>query len=147
MGYYFLFELNKHLARAEMQSVISQHREKITVIRIADVESNKDFQRIHQKEFRYKGEMYDVVREIKSGITTVFICVHDVKEARLFAGLKRVNQNKVHIAAWPHVVMIFISYPTVEISPGITATLIYPRIDAALISTELPTWSPPPEFS
>lgn len=37
-----------------------------------------------KNEFRYKGEMYDIVREETAGDSIVYHCIHDVKESGLF---------------------------------------------------------------
>lgn|GEM_PF-367161 len=147
MGYYFLFELNKHLARQEIQTLIQRHPKKLMVLTIVNVANDKEFQWIHKKEFRYKGEMYDIVREVKSGQTTVFICLHDVKESKLFAGLKRVNHDKHHCAAWDHHVMIFLTAPFFDLSLLSQNELIFPDLEISLISPMLQPWSPPPEYS
>jgi hypothetical protein len=147
MGYYILFELNKQIVRKEMQSVILQKSEKLITLTIADAAHDPDFQRIHKKEFRYKGSMYDIVCEIKSGSKTVFICVHDAKESKLFAGLKRVNQNKHHFALWDHLNLVFFSEHSIDLNPSFSGSLIFPRINITLKSSTLQTWSPPPEFS
>jgi hypothetical protein len=147
MGYYFLFELNKINARREIQSIIQQHPAKMTILTIVDVENDREFHRIDRKEFRYKGTMFDIVREIKTGNTTVFICLHDTRESNLVAGLKRINQNKIHLAMWDQLVMIFLSQPANELNAAFSCNLIFPRIDISLKSSALPKWSPPPEFS
>ncbi len=146
-GYYLLFELNKHAARHEMTIAIQQHPEKLTVLTINDVTTNIEFQWIHKNEFRYKGEMYDVVHEIKTGLKTVFICKHDTRESRLFAGLKRVNQNKANMALWEQPVMIFQSESGIDLSSLRSGSLIFPFIIILLPSSTLSAWSPPPEYS
>lgn len=135
------------MARTEMQEMIHRADAKITIVTIVDVEQDQDFQRIHKKEFRYHGVMYDIKREIKTGQKTVFFCVLDVKESKLFAGLKRVGQNKLTYAMWDHVNMIFFSLPSVDLSTSYTGQLLFPFVEMSLKSTFIPTWSPPPEFS
>lgn len=44
---------------------------------------------LDDNEFRYEGSMYDVVRIRTSGDSVYFLCVNDVEEERLFAGLDR----------------------------------------------------------
>lgn len=48
---------------------------------------NEEFKRIHSKEFRYKGEMYDIVRSQDYGNETWYWCVWDKEETALFAQL------------------------------------------------------------
>jgi hypothetical protein len=91
--------------------------------------------------------MYDVVREIKTGPKTTFICIHDAKESRLFAGLKSVNRNKILFTMWDHLVIIFVVAPIIDLSPALSGNFIFPQSDITLKSSKLPTWSPPPEYS
>lgn len=147
IGYYLLYELKKHLARTEMQAIIQHHSKKLTVLTIADDEHDPDFQRIDKKEFMYKGSMYDIVREIRTGHKTVFICLHDSKESKLLAGMKRLNQNKLHFAVWNHLTMIFLPIPAGDLNLFFSGKLLFPRIEISLRSSFLQTWSPPPEHS
>lgn len=48
---------------------------------------------IHSMEFRYRGEMYDIISRSQEGERTLLHCIHDVKESGLFAELDRM----VHI--------------------------------------------------
>jgi hypothetical protein len=148
IGYYLLFELNRHLVVREMQSAITNHSEKYTILTIANVSTNKDFQRIHKKEFRYKGEMYDIVRELRTGQKTVFICLHDKKESKLFAGLKRVaGGNKMLFTHWNNMVMIFSSETLNHLPVDFRAIFIVPPQNVLVYPSYIPTWSPPPEKS
>jgi len=53
---------------------------------------NSTFVRIHSREFRYKGEMYDILKKEIRGDTTWYTCIHDVKESGIFKDLdKRVT--------------------------------------------------------
>lgn len=146
MGYYILFEVNRYLVRDEMQAVIRNHPGKLVVLKLEDVSHNKDFQRIHKKEFRYRGEMYDVLREVTTGTTTLFICLHDVKETRLFAGLKKVHQDKLHLALPDQVTMIHLPIHSEASLPILTGSLVFARLVPSLNSVLLPISSPPPKF-
>lgn len=44
---------------------------------------------LEENEFLYRGSMYDVVRARADGDSTYFLCINDVEEERLFAGLDR----------------------------------------------------------
>ena len=56
---------------------------------------NEQFERIHSKEFRYKGEMYDIVRSENHGRETWYYCIWDKEETALFAQL-----NELFEKAW-----------------------------------------------
>lgn len=59
------------------------------------VEEGNDpsFIRFHAREFRYQGNMYDVVRQEEHGDTTWYYCLHDEKETELYAGLDEMFQS------------------------------------------------------
>lgn len=44
---------------------------------------------IHSKEFRYHGEMYDIIERQEVNGRVLLKCIHDVKESGLFAELDR----------------------------------------------------------
>jgi len=57
---------------------------------------NESFQRIHSREFRYKGHMYDIVRSEVRGDTTWYYCIADVKETELFANLDEMIERDMN---------------------------------------------------
>lgn len=63
--------------------------EDLVLLKIAkSEEENSDvFERMHSREFRYNGQMYDVMRLEDKGDTTYYTCIHDVKESKLFERL------------------------------------------------------------
>jgi len=97
MGYYFLFELKKHLIRKEMQELVASGRmtENYTVLTINDHERNPEFKRADKKEFRYQGRLYDIIREVRKGNTVVYYCYRDKKEEILFSNLRKTRQVKL----------------------------------------------------
>lgn len=147
IGYYLLFELKKYVIKKEMQSAIRHPSSKMVVLKIDHLEKDHEFQRIDKKEFRYKGAMYDIVREITTGHTTVFVCILDAKETGLFAGLKRETKNRDHPALWDHQVMIFLSIPAIELNITGFSELMFPKLELSFNSPTLGTWSPPPELT
>jgi len=87
MGYYFVFSYDQYLVRSEMKSFIraGYFEDSYVVLKIA----NFDFIRVDKGEFRYKGKLYDIVSETKSGDSTTFKCINDKNEERLLAGFHR----------------------------------------------------------
>ncbi len=145
-GYYLLFELHKYQIKKDMKALIQSNPSNYTIMKIDDVEHDKEFTWIHKKEFRYKGSMYDIVRTIKKGNTTIFICLHDTRESKLFAGLQRETRDKRFFSMWEHVVLFCFSFPAVELSAFQLAELTYPVIHVFLTSPLLQPWSPPPKL-
>jgi hypothetical protein len=145
MGYYLLFEFDKHMARKEMKAQIRANRSAFTVLKIGGREGDRTFRRIDRNEIEYKGRLYDVVREIKSGDDRIFVCLHDTREEGLYSGLKNVQGHKPHLAVWDHLVKITFPDLLSRVCLSSPTTLIYPHISEHISSSFLPTWSPPPE--
>jgi len=145
-GHYLLFELNRTIHRNEMKSVIQHQPVRLSVLKIIDSKHDPDFFRIDRKEFRYKGNMYDIVREIHSGNSTVFICIHDAKDTSLFAGLEKVNRHRQLYLQWEQVILINFSATSFEMGQSASGELLFPVINDLYKSAMLPTWSPPPRI-
>ena len=144
-GYYFLFELNRYFARQDMQGQMHDHPEQFLVFSLDQMTRARGFHRLDTNEFSYQGALYDIKREIKTGHSTVFICLHDVRESKLFAGLNRIHQNKLHLACWDHFTMIYIAVPSNEIIPSEAGNLVFPIIDISIPPSFVKTLNPPPE--
>ena len=80
IGYYYF---NRSNIRASMKSLMKSNipKDKIEVLKIA--KNSKYFQRIHNKEFRYRGKMYDIIREVVLKEYTKYYCINDEKEEQL----------------------------------------------------------------
>lgn len=60
-----------------------------------DLRKQMQFEMIHSKEFRYKGEMYDIIRANITEDTSYYFVIHDPKETGLFAKLDQyANEQK-----------------------------------------------------
>ena len=147
MGYYFLFELDKLMVRKEMNAQLSGTALNLICLTINKGEQNPYFHRLDSKEIEYNGRLYDVFREVNKGDSKLIFCIPDTKEERLYAGLKRINHNKQRFSLWDHLVKIALperAMNLVFITPDI---LKFPPLKIHLLSSILPTWSPPPELS
>jgi len=60
--------------------------QELVLIRVTG-ESASALEWIKSFEFRYRGNLYDIVRTGQAGDTTFYYCINDVQEERLFAGL------------------------------------------------------------
>lgn len=145
-GYYIAFEMTRSMARREMKRELARNPQALVVLKIKNPAKDVDFQRIHAKEFRYKGSMYDVLLETRSGETTVFYCKHDRKETLLYAALKKVTKEKDLQHLLQHFAQPFISIePTVLSSPD-AGCFAFPVHRVTFGSAPLIQPSPPPEF-
>lgn len=99
-GLYLVHSIQLHFVRHEMKQLIKAGvpEEDLVLLKITEAEEqNPDiFEREHSREFRYRGEMYDVIRQHTVGDTTFYTCIHDVKESRLFDKLDRLVMEELN---------------------------------------------------
>ena len=57
------------------------------------LEQKIDFRWIHSREFKYNGEMYDVVKKIEDDKQVFLYCINDEREKRLEKEFEKVVQN------------------------------------------------------
>jgi len=99
-GTWIVFKLQQTAIRYEVKQQIKAGvpAADLVTLRIAKVweeTPNGRFEREHSKEFRFDGEMYDIIHSRDEGDTTVYICIHDVKERGLFADLERLIEEEI----------------------------------------------------
>ena len=98
IGYYFLFGILLKANKNEVGRSIANDKdqkcmETIVIKKGAD-KLSKDFEFIDKKEFRYKGNLYDIVKKDTKGDSIYFYCINDKKEKHLLAN--RNNHIKNH---------------------------------------------------
>jgi hypothetical protein len=147
LGYYFVFELYKFYVKKEIQTLTHKGSAELTILEVADTQHDPGFQRVEKKEIRYNGSLYDVIKEIQTGTTTIFYCIHDTKEENLLATMKTVNKNKFLLSLWDHVIKIAIPHFEMPAANPSTLILIFYQSSVSLHSALLSKWSPPPELS
>jgi len=130
-----------------MQTKLNKGSSGFAILKIIDAESDHEFQWVEKKEIRYKGFLYDVIKELQSGRMTIFYCIHDKKEETLLATMNSVNKNKFLLSLWDHVIKI--AFPPFDMALTNTSPekVVFPQISVPLHSVFTGTWSPPPEFS
>lgn len=99
----FVFKIQQYQIRKEIKRQIKAgvSEEELVLLKIPlalELSPNNVFKRMEAHEFRYHGEMYDVVRQEQHGDTTWYYCLWDEKESELFAELdeqvaRQMNQN------------------------------------------------------
>ncbi len=147
-GYYLLFELRKSQIRKEIRAQMKKKPTEIVTLRIANPEQDPEFKRIHSREFRYRNEMYDILHQKKEGGVTVFFCIHDKKETRLFNSLSRQEHRRMMQSMWDHVIKI--AYPVTASESLLTAACDYLFAPLIISLPEAPpgyTFHPPKDFS
>jgi hypothetical protein len=98
-GYLFIFEVQRYQIKKEIKHRIKHGvpQQELVLFKIPisqQAESQQDFQWKDKREFRYGGQMYDVVFEKNHHDTTWIYCISDEKETQLFTHLdKQINQS------------------------------------------------------
>jgi hypothetical protein len=80
-------QIKKDIKRQLKQGVPDDELELLKIPRSFETGADPRFERIHAREFRYLGRMYDIVRQETRGDTTWYWCIHDFRESALFAQL------------------------------------------------------------
>lgn len=97
-----IFKYQQSIVRKEIKKQIKNgvpENQRVTFY-LDELESDKTNRKwMHQNEFKYKGEMYDVLKRDTCNGRLILICLHDVKESGLFSKLdesvkKEMGNNK-----------------------------------------------------
>lgn len=113
---------------------------------------NDRFERKHSREFKFDGEWYDVVKSEDLGDSTLYYCIHDIKEGQLFAQLEEITQSvmdsdsvsekRAQIISW-----LSLEYDHVYSShnwPHLTKELVFKRPSTSPIFRGTIPSTPPP---
>ena len=148
-GYYIAYELNRYLVRREISALISHgcFKDELSVLSIFNPGADPAFKRIDEHEIEYRGNMYDISREVHKGRTVVFYCIQDKKEQQLMAGLKNTQHNKKTQNLLQHLVSTALPVIPGRIHPQSSKTITYPLLSEHFTGHLLIPFSPPPEKS
>jgi hypothetical protein len=96
-GFYVIFQAMRYQVRKEIKRQIKQGipPEALTVLGFSKKVKPENFYWVESHEFRYKGSMYDVVKQAENQDSIFYYCINDVQEETLFAGLGQ--QVKKHL--------------------------------------------------
>ncbi len=100
-GYYAVFKALQYQVRNEVKQRIKQSvpDDELVLITVSIADNKSLTWTKPNKEFRYKGEMYDIVSQETKEDMILYYCIHDFKESKLFANLDEHIQR--HIADNP----------------------------------------------
>lgn len=78
----------------EIQIKTGASSDGLVTIKISNTNPPSDFTWVEKHEFRYKGEMYDIVKQEVTNDTTYYTCIHDVRESALYANMEQQIQDE-----------------------------------------------------
>ena len=84
------------MLRADMPS--EEEMIELLIFNKDDIENNKiDFRWIHSREFKYNGDMYDIVTKEETAEQLIVYVINDTKEKKLEEEFeKRVHKNSMY---------------------------------------------------
>jgi hypothetical protein len=93
-GYYITFIIQQYCAKEEMKEQLMKlvPDDELCKINIPFYSYNKIRWYEDNKEFKYEGNMYDVVRQVKTKSSIIYYCVQDNKENKLY---QKLNQHVI----------------------------------------------------
>jgi len=97
------------MLRADMPS--EEEMIELLIFNKEDIENNKiDFRWIHSREFKYNGDMYDIVEKKETDKQLFIYCVNDTEEKKLEEEFeKRVHKNSTEDKQIPSVIKYSLS--------------------------------------
>ncbi len=92
VGYYVFFEVRRAQIKEEITTSIKKitPESKLHRITLSNTELSAINWKEKNKEFYFKGELYDIVKKEITGNNTVFYCINDKKEKTLYAQLEKI---------------------------------------------------------
>ncbi len=87
------FYAQKSSIKNEMKKFIKQNINFNDFEKIIINQNDKNFIRIDKQEFRYKGKLYDIKKEIHQNGKIIFYCINDLKEEILLKNFSLFNGN------------------------------------------------------
>jgi hypothetical protein len=96
LGFYLNFEIAQYRIKKEVKSRIIKNLpvDELTLVKISFSDKKKITWMEEGREFRYKGEMFDVVTIKKGKDTTYYYCFSDVRESKLLARLDKLVKDQ-----------------------------------------------------
>ena len=155
-GYFIVFKVEQYQIKSEIEAKITAgiETEALTIITI----EKSDFQSVEwvegNKEFRYKGGLYDVVKNTETRKTITYYCISDLKEESLFSDLDEHihvnvanNSQKSSKKLNNHVIKLYFLNTRPILIPQELA--YFPLFSSRVISASaiLEINTPPPQFA
>jgi hypothetical protein len=147
-GYHLYFSYVQHSIQQEIKHKIRKglSEKELTQIVISSNNENEITWIKKNKEFRYKGFMYDIVKIKIKNNKKYYYCINDLKEKNLIANYTRHNRRRKNILLRLRKVLsnkYFPEYFSVNIKTN-TADIYFAEYQQLYDSVYLETLSPPP---
>ena len=151
-GLFIVFKIQKSFIRNEvMQLLLSPDFEKDLTVITVTVENKKLFEWENEKEFRYNGIMYDIVKEKTNAVGELeFVCFADEDDTKLWSSMTELVKNNNSSQTIKNLVKLFSSIflPAAKISVDYFSdtSLMHHSFSATIPFAENEIPSPPPKL-
>lgn len=99
-GYFMFFTSQRYFIREEIKSRIQNNLPEAEMTKWVFKAGSDELKKIYwydKNEFRYRGKMYDIVRqEININGEIIYYCINDSQEEALFENLDQLVENEIH---------------------------------------------------
>lgn len=158
-GHYIMFSIIRQQARSDMKAFIKNNLgdEELEKIIISDndlTSSASQIKFIKKNEFIHKGKLYDIVRRKREDNQTVFYCINDKTEEKLFSNLdEHIKRNSDSSPVSKSLSALILKILTKEALPDNSVELMHVYgvytsfldYNEKIIQQFLPVFTPPPE--
>ena len=96
IGFYLNFEIKQFRIKKEIKEnlIVSLPENELTLLKISSTDNVKIKWMEEGKEFRYMGNMFDVVKIVNRRDSTYFYCYSDSKESKLISHLDKLVKEQ-----------------------------------------------------
>jgi hypothetical protein len=96
IGFYLNFTIERYRLKEEIKEKIisSLPENELIQLKLSSVENKKLIWMEEGKEFRYNGNMYDVVKIKRSSGITFYFCFNDEKESKILTNLEKLVKDQ-----------------------------------------------------
>ncbi len=150
-GYQLYFRYLQHNIRQEIKHEIKNglNENELSIIVVSDNDEKEIEWTKKNKEFRYKGEMYDIVKTKINGNKKIYYCINDVKEEHLIANFTKHNRrrNKILLRIKKLLSNKYLPKNNSENNKILQANIYFAEYQFLYKSRFKETLSPPPKFN
>lgn len=146
VGYYIIWELNKSMIRQEMQAWLRDHSDQLTILTFHTPEALGTLRWVHDREFIYEDQLFDVLKVVKQDHKTIFFCKRDIKEEKLNEGYRRLANSKLNQQLLEHLFTVALCEPLLEPSQIPSDGFLFEPFTVHLPDVYIHPVNPPPKF-
>ena len=146
VGYYIIWELKKSMIRKEMQAWLQEHTDQLTVLTFHTPEALEMLRWVHEKEFIYNNQLFDVLKVVKQDHKTIFFCKRDINEEKLNEGYRKLASSKLNQQLLEHLFTVALCESLLELSQIPSDGFLFEPFTMHIPDVYIHPLNPPPKF-